>query len=200
MHGEASVGGWAMGRVKRGLGGGIVAVAVSVVAAGPAVAAKGGNNDNAHACQQGGGAGLLDENEFAFKNAGDCASHGAKGSAYTGLSIDMSAYDCNEGPHVTCYGTLTGSGLQPGSMVGVVFTFDQGGGQQNPSANGSGNLSYPLDIVCDESEGANNVTSVSAFGTTAQGQDVETPDVGRPCDSGTHRPRRSAPWGIVQLR
>jgi hypothetical protein len=183
MRGEASVGGWAMGRVKRVLGAGIVAVAVSVVAAGPAVAAKGGNNDNAHACQQGGHQGLFEtETGNPFMNAGDCASHGAKGSAFTGLSIDMSAYDCNEGPHVTCYGTLTGSGLQPGSMVGVVFTFDQGGGQQNPSADGSGNLSYPLDIVCDESEGANNVTSVSAFGTTAQGQDVETPDVGTPCD------------------
>jgi len=33
---------------------GALAVAVSVVGAGPAFAAKGGNNDNAHACQQGG--------------------------------------------------------------------------------------------------------------------------------------------------
>jgi hypothetical protein len=33
---------------------GALAVAVSVVAAGPAAAAKGGNSDNAHACQQGG--------------------------------------------------------------------------------------------------------------------------------------------------
>src|SRR3954453_8749572 len=183
MHGEASVGGWAMGRVKRGLGGGIVAVAVSVVAAGPAVAAKGGNNDNAHACQQGGGAGLLDENEFAFKNAGDCASHGAKGSAYTGLSIDMSAYDCGEGPHVTCYGTVNGSGMQPYQPVGVSLTFSDGSsGQQNLPADGNGNLSYRLDILCDSSPHANEETSVEAFGTTAGGTNVDTGQVNTPCD------------------
>jgi len=49
---------------------------VSVVAAGSAAAAKGGNSENAHACQQGG-----HENRFEaetgkqFKNAGDCVSH-----------------------------------------------------------------------------------------------------------------------------
>jgi hypothetical protein len=59
---------------------GVVAVAMSVVVAGPAAAAKGGNSENAHACKQGG-----HENRFEaetgrpFKNAGDCASHGAKG-------------------------------------------------------------------------------------------------------------------------
>ena len=57
----------------------VLAVAVSVVAACPALAAQGGTNDNAHACQQGG-----HENRFEaetgnpFKSAGDCASHGAK--------------------------------------------------------------------------------------------------------------------------
>ena len=49
---------------------GALAVALSTVVAGPAVAAKGGNSDNAHACQQGG-----HENRFEaetgnpFKNA-----------------------------------------------------------------------------------------------------------------------------------
>ena len=71
-----------MGRVRGVLVAGVLAVAVSVVAAGPAVAAKGGNSDNAHACQQGG-----HENRFEaetgnpFKNAGDCTSHGAQGGA-----------------------------------------------------------------------------------------------------------------------
>ena len=39
---------------------GALVVVASAVAAGPAVAAKGGNSDNAHACQQGG-----HENQFA---------------------------------------------------------------------------------------------------------------------------------------
>jgi hypothetical protein len=59
---------------------GALAVALGVVAAGPALAAKGGNSDTAHGCQQGG-----HENRFEaetgnpFENAGDCASHGAEG-------------------------------------------------------------------------------------------------------------------------
>jgi hypothetical protein len=59
---------------------GALAVVVRVVAASPAAAAKAGNSDNAHACQQGG-----HENRFEaetgnpFKNAGDRASHGAEG-------------------------------------------------------------------------------------------------------------------------
>ena len=172
-----------MGRVKCVLVAGAVTLAVSALAACPAVAAKGGNNGNAHACQQGGGAGLLDENEFAFKNAGDCASQGAKGSAYTGLSIDMSAYDCGEGPHVTCYGTVNGSGMQPNQPVGVILNFSDGSsGQQNPPADGNGNLSYPLDIVCDSSPDANEETSVEAFGTTAGGTNVDTGQVNTPCD------------------
>ena len=59
---------------------GALAVAVSVVAPGPAVAAKGGNSDNAHACQQGGHENRFEaETGSPFKNAGDCASHGAQG-------------------------------------------------------------------------------------------------------------------------
>jgi hypothetical protein len=93
-----------------------VAVVVCVVAAGPAVAAKGGNRDNAHACQQGG-----HENRFEaetgrpFKNAGDCASHGAQGGDTSFLGIDNSGtYTCHQA--LTCWGTLSGSGLKPGAQ------------------------------------------------------------------------------------
>jgi hypothetical protein len=90
---------------------GALAVAVSVVAPGPAVAAKGGNSDNAHACQQGG-----HENRFEaetgrpFKNAGDCASHGAKGDATASLQLATGIYPCDAGE---CWGTVSGSGLEP---------------------------------------------------------------------------------------
>jgi hypothetical protein len=95
---------------------GALAVAVSVVAPGPAVAAKGGNSDNAHACQQGG-----HENRFEaetgrpFKNAGDCASHGAQGGDTSFLGLDNSGtYSCHQ--VLTCWGTLSGSGLKPGAQ------------------------------------------------------------------------------------
>src|SRR3954467_11863098 len=58
----------------------MLAVAVSVGSGGPVLAAKGGNNDNAHACQQGGHVNRFEaETGNPFKNAGDCASHGAQG-------------------------------------------------------------------------------------------------------------------------
>ena len=90
---------------------GALAVALSTVAAGPAGAAKGGNSDNAHACQQGG-----HENRFEaetgnpFKNAGACASHGAKGGATASLQLATGIYPCNAGE---CWGTVSGSGLDP---------------------------------------------------------------------------------------
>jgi hypothetical protein len=102
-----------------------VAVAVCVVAAGPAVAAKGGNRDNAHACQQGGHESRFEaETGRPFKNAGDCASHGAQGGATAGLQIDNTGtYSCPPpNSSLACWGTVTGSGLQPGSLWSVIDT------------------------------------------------------------------------------
>jgi len=108
-----------MGRVRGVLVAGAVAVAVSVVAAGPAVAAKGGNSDNAHACQQGG-----HENRFEaetgnpFKNAGDCASHGAQGGESYSLQFLTTTYSCpNTG---TCWGVVSGSNLIPRTLWAVL--------------------------------------------------------------------------------
>lgn len=141
------------------------------------MAARGGNSGNAHACQHGGGVGLLDENEFAFKNVGDCSSQGAKGGAYTGLSIDKGSYSCytNE----ICFGTVNGAGLQANSVSIVVNNSDGSSGQQNPQ-NGS-SLAYQLLIQCDDSPGAVNVSSVQAYATTVGGQNVNTPQVGGWC-------------------
>ena len=52
---------------------GALAVVVSVVGAGPAFAAKGGNNATAKACQQGGWQTL-----GTFANQGDCVNDGAQ--------------------------------------------------------------------------------------------------------------------------
>jgi hypothetical protein len=96
----------------------IGAVAVSAVAAGPAVAAKGGNSDNAHACQQGGHQTLVaaEQPQVAFKNAGECASHGAQGGDTSSLVIDNSGtYPCRPPDQaLNCWGTLSGSGLESG--------------------------------------------------------------------------------------
>ena len=82
-----------------------VAVAVSAVAAGPAVAAKGGNSETAHACQQGGHQTLVaaESPQVAFKNAGDCTSHGALGGSSVMLQLTTQSYGCGTG--CTYWGT-----------------------------------------------------------------------------------------------
>jgi hypothetical protein len=60
---------------------GTLTVAVSAVAAGPAAAAKGGNNDTAKVCQKGGWQNLVPDRGGKFANQGDCVNDGAQGSA-----------------------------------------------------------------------------------------------------------------------
>jgi hypothetical protein len=67
-------------RFKRLLVAGAVVFALSVVAAGPAEAAKGGNNDTAKACQKGGWKTLGPVAGGTFVNQGDCVNDGAQGS------------------------------------------------------------------------------------------------------------------------
>jgi hypothetical protein len=91
---------------------GVLALTASTVVAGPAAAAKGGNSENAHACQQGG-----HQNRFEagtgnpFKTAGDCASHGAQASTLQFLTAPL--YPCTGGLSGTCWGIISGSGLSP---------------------------------------------------------------------------------------
>ena len=65
---------------------GALAVAVSVVAAGPAAAAKGGNSVAAKICQKGGWRTLVPVtgDADAFANQGDCVNDGAQGSTPLG--------------------------------------------------------------------------------------------------------------------
>jgi hypothetical protein len=177
-----------MERVRCLLVVGALAAVVSAVAAGPAAAAKGGNSDNAHACQQGGSGGLVAaETGRAFKNAGDCASHGAQGNDTSGLVLSLSmkpSYSCPLAPGPTCYGTLTGSGLVAGSTVKVFFTFAGPGPpiETDGNADLSGNLSAQLDITCPIF--GTPLLSVQASGIlAAQNTPVQTPVVNNPCAS-----------------
>jgi hypothetical protein len=54
---------------------------VSVVAAGPAAAAKGGNNDTAKACQHGGWKTQVPAAGGTYANQGDCVNDGAQASS-----------------------------------------------------------------------------------------------------------------------
>jgi hypothetical protein len=163
-------------RLKCLLVAGVLALVVVAVAAGPASAAKGGNGDNAHACQQGG-----HENRFEaetgnpFKNAGACASHGARGGALTLLQVLADTYPClqSEG---TCWGTVSGSGLRPGSAwtavdasTGEPFVFGE--------TDATGSVNQKLDLACH----GGTITSVRAISETSAGAKIDSPTVDAPC-------------------
>ena len=155
-----------MERLTRMLVAGALAVAVSAVAVGPAVAAKGGNSDNAHACQQGG-----HENRFEavtaspFKNAGDCASLGAQGGATTLLQLVRDTYPCpTDG---TCWGTISASGLDSQADVFVIATGDAPLGNIvfRGQADASGTLMpTQADLVCGAGGGPFRVQALAPGG------------------------------------
>jgi hypothetical protein len=172
---------------------GALAVAVGVVDAGPALAAKGGNSDNAHACQQGGSGGLVAaETGLPFKNAGDCASHGAQANdarGLVGLVISMSfspSYPCVFGPK--CYGFVIGFGLLPGSTIRLLFQPQSGERIENDvQADSNGNYFAQFGNTCPLPSNEVPILSAQAFGTTAHNTPVQTPVVDDPCFKSTGR-------------
>lgn len=128
---------------------GALAVTVSVVAAGPAAAAKGGNNDAAKQCQKGGWKTLVSQTGEPFKNQGDCVNDGAHGlgasppsagatacanlihSSFTPL-MDDTLWQCQypappnpAGPLSALQDACATDSARPGSRV----SFDERGGQ-----------------------------------------------------------------------
>jgi hypothetical protein len=170
-----------MDRLKRLAVAGAVAAVVSVVAAGPAVAAKGGNSDNAHACQQGGHQNRFEaETGRPFRNAGDCASHGAKGGITTFLIIDPSSYPCTDSTSgATCWGAISAAGL----FKNIGWAVLASGGTQ-PARSGVADAvgavgpdpPVPLNLPCGQ--GFPNVFAISS---TSEGAPIESQRVGSPC-------------------
>ena len=158
-----------MGRVRGVLVAGVVAVAVSVVAAGPAVAAKGGNSDNAHACQQGGHEKRFEaETGRPFKNAGDCVSHAAMGGEDAELFIDR-VFTLDDACSVPagCWGVLEGF-VSPNARLEVFFSLT---GTTKPFASGmaddSGTVIVNVDLPCGQGSTSAYVVDM-ADGITTQ--------------------------------
>ena len=128
---------------------GALTAAPSAVAAGPAAAAKGGNNDTAKQCQRGGWKTLASQTGEPFKNQGDCVNDGAHGlgaaqasagetacakltgSSFTPLQDDtlwMCQYptpSIPSGPLAALKDACATDSMRPGSQVG----FDERNGQ-----------------------------------------------------------------------
>ena len=90
---------------------GALAVVVGAVAAGPAAAAKGGNNDTAKLCQKGGWNTLVSHSGDSFANVGDCVNDGAHG-----LGVQPAPLD----PLTVCE-ALTGGTFTAGSGDGDIW-------------------------------------------------------------------------------
>jgi hypothetical protein len=156
---------------------GALAAVVSVVAAGAALAATGGNSDNAHACQQGGHENLFEaETGRRFKNAGDCASHGAQGGVTSSLQVTTDLYPCTPPiPFTSCWGSVSGSGLRPGADVVLQITDPPQQRQVIGVADATGSVSQKLDLDCRDVFGA------FVFSVTSEGALIESATASTPC-------------------
>ena len=159
---------------------GALTAVVSVVAAGPAAAAKGGNSDNAHACQQGGHEHRFEaETGRPFKNAGDCTSHGALGGASSLLVLTNPSYPCQMNPMATCWGAISGSGLDAGTQW---MAFVSGGHNLGlivaEALPQNGDVSTRLQVPCHE-----DLTPLEAVALTAgdRPSDILSAPVNSPC-------------------
>lgn len=112
-------------RKKLALTGALVALTLSVGVG--TAAAGGGNSDAAKACQMGGWQTLVRQDGTAFKNAGDCVSYAAHGSALIPEGSHLITFD--EFP----VGTLITT--QYASSDGVVFSGTPGPVITNDGAN-----------------------------------------------------------------
>jgi hypothetical protein len=140
----------------------LVAVLVLAYAGVLAPAAVAGNVDAAHACQQGGYAGLRGTDGTLFKNTGDCVAFVAKGGFITNVSTDCSfvagTSGCVELDNVRIYsGTFGNVDLTSWTSFSGMFTF--------APASGYWGLYYPGDTSVTITGSGTWTTSGSASGT-----------------------------------
>ena len=164
-----------MNRLKCLLLAGVLAVAVSVVAAGAATA-KGGNTDNVKRCQNGAWANLYDANKgLRFTNVGGCVSYGARGQAYAGFQLAAHPGGCRKGGSECSWGGISEFGLAPNAPIQVFSS--AGAANVNVTTDASGNVGAPLNLVCDFNATGWHAVTTTPSGATITSNTVETPGV-----------------------
>jgi hypothetical protein len=152
----------------------LAALASALVFAAGALAANGGNSDNAKLCQKGGWQTLMDSSANQFANEGGCVSYGAQGGAIYALAT-LHVELCPDQPFDGICVSTTGFGLQPTTFVttpllknGVAVTtaFDI----VQPDGTVSGPPIGHFEIPCV----AGNVYSATASGTSADSLSAPT--------------------------
>jgi hypothetical protein len=156
----------------------VLALAALGLTAGPAAAAQGGNSDTAHACQQGGWQSLTDPaTGQPFTSQGACVSSGAHGNPPVSTSlVATQEIECGG----ACWGTIVGTGLQPGSeySYGASFFRDDIGGAiaGRGFVGADGRIDLHIDLACGQGWGG-----LQASGTTAAGTPISSNVANSPC-------------------
>jgi hypothetical protein len=152
----------------------LAALASTLVLAGGALAAGGGNSDNAKLCQKGGWQALMDSSANQFANDGACVSYGAQGGAIYDLAR-IHVEPCETQPFDGLCVSTSGFGLAPTTFVttpllknGVPVTTEFLIVQADGTVNGSPFAHFEAPCV------AGNVYSATATGTSADSLSVPT--------------------------
>jgi hypothetical protein len=152
----------------------VAALASTLVLAGGALAADGGNSGNAKLCQKAGWEALMDSSANQFANEGACVSYGAQGGAIYALAR-IHVEPCDTQPFDGLCVSTSGFGLAPTTFVttpllknGVPVTTEFLIVQADGTVDGSPFAHFEAPCV------AGNVYSATATGTSADSLSVPT--------------------------
>lgn len=141
-----------------------------------AQSSSGGNAPAAHACQDGGFVNLVRSDGSTFANVGDCVSYAARGGTFVPVTLNASFSPCCDGLNTIV--TVTGSGLEPGSIV--TDTYINGSGTQvgpapvpvNPTVAPDGSFSSEWVTGCIGVDRPGVDHSFVFYATTAYGRPI----------------------------
>lgn len=148
-----------------------LAVLMLAMVAAPVLAAPGGNSGASAACENGGYVNLTDTSGNAFRNEGACVRYAAHGGVLVPVATGPFSVSYSAAGSGTFSAVLTGTGLQPSSIVRFSFVWPARSVSIEYAIDATGNTTLTHGELCVDENGA-NMTSLTATGTPAGG--VET--------------------------
>lgn len=151
-----------------------LALLSTLALAAPALAKPGnagGNSEAAAACEDGGYLDWTDAAGNAFRNAGACVSYAAHGGTLVPVVVNPFSVSYRSSGPSRFQATLTGTGLQPGSTVDLVLTWDTVTQFLGSEADISGEITFVVSGACTSL--GSPLTAVGAAGTPVGGAHTE---------------------------
>jgi len=134
----------------------------------------GGNSSAAAACRNGGHRNWTDADGNAFRNEGECVSYAARGGVLVPVATGPFSVSYSSIGSGVFRAVITGTGLEPSSMVRFSFVWPDRSVIAEFSIDASGNVTFTQDEQCRDANG-DPMTSLTATGMPAGGSQTDYP-------------------------